>query len=244
MKITSTRASANHAIKALIYGESGIGKTYLASTLNGKTLVISAESGLLSLANFDIDVIDLSVDDTGKPVTKSMKIDRIMEVYKFLLKPESLAKYDNVFIDSLTEIGQNVSEKFKLEFPEKKDALKLWGEYNDKMRSIIKAFRDLPKYNVVMTALVKFDKDDTNCRNALINIQGSIGEHLPQFFDEVFFYGLSVKEDSATSRMLYTSKSDRYIAKDRSGRLKPMEDPDLSGIFLKIKKETKNEQSK
>ena len=50
MKISTTKAVGNDALKILIYGESGSGKTTLAGTINEPTLIISAEAGLLCLS--------------------------------------------------------------------------------------------------------------------------------------------------------------------------------------------------
>ena len=241
MKITSTKSSENHAIKCLIYGESGIGKTYIASTLPGKTLIISAESGLLSLAGFDIDMIDLNFNDSGKVNSKTTRLEEFKKIIAWLHTEEIQKKYNNIFIDSLTEIAQNLVESLLVKYPNRSDALVLWGEYAKEISYIIKLFRDLPKFNVIMTALVKFDKDDTDQRYAMIDLQGSIVNRLPQFFDEVFFYNIILGENKKLVRVLQTSKSDRFVAKDRSGKLLPVEIPNLSAIFDKInkKEETK-----
>ena len=61
MQITKTSDISNHHIFALIVGASGAGKTTLASTLNNEeTLILSAESGLLSIKDSDIDVIQIN----------------------------------------------------------------------------------------------------------------------------------------------------------------------------------------
>ena len=57
IEVKSTAEHASKNISMLIYGPSGFGKTTLAGTLTGKTLIISAEGGLLSLHNKEIDFI-------------------------------------------------------------------------------------------------------------------------------------------------------------------------------------------
>lgn len=237
MKITSTKGSVDHAIKCLIYGESGIGKTFIASTLPGKTLIISAEKGLLSLSNFDIDVVDISVNDEGKVLNKTSRLEEFKKLQVLLHSKEIQDKYDNIFIDSVTEIAQNIVEHLSDKYKDKSDTMKLWGDYNKEITLIIKLMRDLPKFNVIMTALVKFDKDDQDQRYAMIDLQGSILNKIPQFFDEVFYYNMAIGEDKKLKRVLQTSKSDRFVAKDRSGKLNAVETPDLTVVFNKIKKE-------
>ena len=58
--IKNTEAIHQSNLKCLIYGESGAGKTYLANTLTQPTLIISAESGLVSLTGSNIDYVLMS----------------------------------------------------------------------------------------------------------------------------------------------------------------------------------------
>ena len=85
-------------------------------------------------------------------------------------------KYKWIFIDSLTEISQNLMEQLYLEFPERKDSLVMYGENGKRMRSLIKSFRDIPYYNVVMTALSAVDKDENNVRITGVSMVGNISE--------------------------------------------------------------------
>ena len=60
IKSQSTKNSkTDNGIKILLYGNSGAGKTFLTSTLEGKTIILSAEAGLLSLQGYDIDAITI-----------------------------------------------------------------------------------------------------------------------------------------------------------------------------------------
>lgn len=236
MKVTNTKSIGADALKILVYGESGTGKTTLASTINEPTLVISAEAGLLCLRGKSIDVIDISVNDEGQPIKKEERIDRLGEAYAYLLTDEARKKYKWIFIDSLSELSQNMVEKLQQEFPERKDSLVLYGENSKRMRSLVKSFRDLPYYNVVFTALSSIDKDENNMRYVGISIVGSFAEKIPALFDEVLY--LHVERNAETgeiSRQLVTQKSDKLVCKDRSGSLNKTEPADLSVIANKIR---------
>ena len=232
MQITSTKIVANQTLKFLIYGNPGVGKTTLAGTIGESTLLISAEAGLLSLAGKDIDVIDLAVDKDGKTIPKEKRLAELGKVLVFLEKPETQAKYKWIFIDSLTEISQNLVENLQLVWPDAKDGLKLWGDYAKKSRSLIKAFRDLPHYNVVFTALQTEDTDENNQRFIRADMQGKIGKQLPAYFDEVFWLHI---EQGGTKRFLLTETREKIAAKDRSGKLLPIEAPNLNDIAAKIR---------
>lgn len=236
MKIGNTSNEGKHLIKALIYGESGAGKTTLAGTIAEPTLVISAESGLLTLKNKKIDVIDISQDDHGSIIPKEKRIARLGEVYQYLLTDEARSKYKWIFIDSLTEISQNLIEQLNQEFPERKDSLVMYGENAKRMRSLVKSFRDLPYYNIVMVALSIIDKDENGLRYNAFDLVGGFSAKLPGFFDLVMYLGI----DKDGKRVLITEKSDRVIAKDRSNSLAKLEAPDLSVIASKINKTKEN----
>jgi len=234
MKVTSTKTHSANRLKFLIYGAPGVGKTTLAATLNEPVLVISAEAGLLSLAGHDIDVVDITVDDDGNRIKKEHRLNRLLKVLAWLEEPATREKYKWIFIDSLTEISENLIENLRLVYPDMKDGLKLWGDYAKKARSMVKAFRDIPHYNVVFTALEKEDKDENNRRYVKVDMSGKIGQQLPAFFDEVFWFHVEQISKTETRRLLLTSPRENVIAKDRSGKLELLEPPNLQAIVDKI----------
>jgi len=238
MNISSTKDVGIGALKFLIFGESGAGKTTLAKTINEPTLVISAEAGLLSLRGASLDVVDISLDDAGQVIPQEKRIARLGEVYQYLLTEEARKKYKTIFIDSLSEINQNLLVQLNLEFSDAKDTLKMYGELAKKMRSLIKSFRDLPFYNVIFTALSEADKDEAGNRYIGPQLVGKLSSQVGAFFDECFY--IHCDHDTG-ERVLITGKSDKLLAKDRSGRLDKNEPANLGLIMDKInnKKESK-----
>jgi hypothetical protein len=235
MRIISTKSIGVHSLKMVVFGCSGSGKTTFCSTTGEPTLIISAESGLLSLASKDCDVIEINVDDNGNVIPKENRIERLTEVYKYLLTEECQSKYKWICIDSLTEIGQNLVEKLKKQFPDKKDSINMWGEYSTAMRSLIKAFRDLNNYNVIFTALSIDEKDDNGRRQIAIDLNGKISQQLPQYFDEVFYLHVRNEGDKTVRKLLCKPNETVPYAKDRSCKLSMLEDPSLETITTKIR---------
>jgi phage nucleotide-binding protein len=228
MLIKNTSNVTNQKLKLFIYGESGAGKTTLASTVPVKTLVISAESGLLSLKGKNIDYVDITVDSDGKSIPLAMRWKRLGEVLEHLTTQDN--DYECIYLDSLTEMGQCLIEYLKTKYTDAKDTIKMYGENSDRMKSMIKAFRDLPGKHVVMVALSKIDKDENGKRFFGVDLIGKAADQCAAFFDEVFFLG--VTEDK--KRVLVTNKTEKVIAKDRSGRLSEVEPADLNVVFGKI----------
>lgn len=234
MLIRSSKSYGIDRVKIIIYGQSGVGKTSLAKTTDGKTLIISAESGLTSINDADIDVIDITVDDNDQMLTAIDKWHRFKEA----LEIAKSSNYQWLFVDSITEIGQVVLEAIKesdKKYLDPKNGLQMWGVYGETMRLMLKMLRDLPKINVVLTCLAKQEKDEMNRKIMSLDLQGRISDHLPALFDEVFFYHLFNDENGERHRYLATQPTDFYVAKDRSGKLQEFEQPNLAEIARKIR---------
>lgn len=216
MQIKSTKDITPTRINCLIYGNAGVGKTTLAGTLPGKSIIISLEAGLLSLRDKDIDFIEIkSIPELKDALTQVSKSD-----------------YDNVFIDSLSEIASLFVEYATKEYPDDRQTMKKWGYYSEMITKFIKYTRDLDK-NIFYTALEKVDKDEIGRRFSLPDFPGSIAHKCPAFFDLVFNMVVFEKEGEKV-RALATSGKNGAVAKDRSGKLKEYEKPDLGLVISKI----------
>ena len=198
--IKNTKDIAKDGVKVLLYANSGFGKTTQLGTLEGKTLILSAESGLLVLKNKDIDVIDIA------------SIQTLGEVYVALASGELV--YDNVGIDSLTEIGEMiVSELLEDEYySDPSNAFVLWKEYSKRMMNICKKFRDLKGVNVVLTSLSE-PVDSNGTMKYLPQIPAKkVQTKLVSLFDEVY-YGTMDKDGK---RIVHTRSSNIFDAKSRA----------------------------
>lgn len=232
MKIQNTDTVHQNKVKMVIYGASGSGKTSSIKTLDhSKTLVISAESGLLALVGTKIDFVDISTDDAGKVLGFEGRIARLNEVMKFLATDAAKKKYDTVVVDSLTEIGECIAGYWKEKITDKAKAFELWGSIGQTQIKFIKEMRDIPHYNVVFICLEELDKDEQSRRFYGPDIPGNSAKNfLMPAFDEVFRL---VVEQNGT-RYFQTQPLQSVKAKDRSGKLSPQEPVDLGVLLKKI----------
>lgn len=237
MKINNTKDIQYKPSYICIYGCSGIGKTSLAKTLPpSRTLIVDAESGLASLASSDaklgIDNISLSKDDNGQALKEEARYHRFKEFMELIQSPEMKKKYDYIFIDSLTEIGQNIQKHMSTLH----EGFKLWGEYTSAMMSMVKFFRDLDHYTIIFVALEGRIEDDSGNSMAYPDIGGKKAkEYLLPAFDECF----RMIVDAEKNRWLVTQSTAKTQAKDRSGKLAELEAPHLGNILAKIRGEIK-----
>lgn len=218
---TTKEANKINGVKILVYGLSGVGKTTLCKTCP-KPIMISAESGLLSLADQDIPVMEIS---TAKDLEEALKM--------FASNHKHVQGFKTIFIDSITEIGEVVLSNAKKNV---KDPRQAYGELIEKMNDLIKDFRDLKGWNVVMVSKMEHSKDDlTNTTSYRPSMPGSkLGQQLPYLFDEVFCLRIGKTAEGKEYRYLQTQPDIQYEAKDRSGSLDVVERPDLTHVFNKI----------
>ena len=215
MEITSTKQIPKF-IKMLVYGEAGVGKTVLSATAPNP-IIISAEKGLLSLADKDVPVIEVD------------SLKGCLEVYDYL--NEQTQEYDTIVLDSLSEIGEALLREFK---KGEKDPRKAYMKMADELDLLTKAFRDLDRH-VVFIAKQELNKDEYSGKTTYRpSAPGqSFTSNMAYLFDEVLCMRIG-KEGKEIVRYLQTQPDLQYQAKDRSGKLLSKEVPDLSVIINKI----------
>lgn len=224
VKLTTARkAAVDNGLKVLVYGAAGSGKTRLCATVPD-AVIISAESGLLSLRNTDIPVIEI----------KTMA--DMEEAYTVVSEGDG-REFKWICIDSLSEIAEVVLANEK---GLTKDPRKAYGELYDQMMPLVKSFRDLPGRNVYMSAKMQREKDDVSGAMLYSPMMPGqkVGQALPYLFDEVFALRVEKDAEGNPSRWLQTQRDLQFDAKDRSGALDMFEAPDLAAIAAKIHQPT------
>lgn len=207
-----------------IYGQSGAGKTYLASTLQN-VILVSIEGGELSLLGKQIDYVTIEGNDCNSKLMSLKNI--IIELSK--------SNYENLYFDSLTEICGLFVESAKLQYPDDKQTMKVWGYVLEKMTIFIKFCRDLNK-NTFFTCLEKTEKDEIGRRFRMPDLSGSVAHKLPAYFDFVLNLR-TIEKNGEFERKLICIGDENQIAKSRSTKLQKYEEANLSMLIKKIQGE-------
>lgn len=220
---TTQGVGRHQGVKSLVFGGAGAGKTTLMATAMGYSpIILSAESGLLSLSNYNIPFFDINT------------IADFEEAYKWLAFSQESLQFGLVGCDSISEIAEVLLTKLKASA---KDPRQAYGDVVTDCVALLRKLRDLPGRNVLVTAKMEYIKGEGL---ALPKYQPSmpgskLGAALPYLFDEVFFLGISQPDaQGKTFRYLQTCATMDKDCKDRSGLLAAYEAPDMGYILNKI----------
>ena len=222
----------------VLWGESGVGKTPVCGTLQSceKTspcLLLDVDMGAMSLDGLKESPTVLPIDQWSQIaiVYKRLKGRAWEDLAGFISKETGrevpVLEYKSVVIDSGTELEYKlrmsvVSENpGEMEIPSQPDYLKT----QERFRKMYRAFRDLP-LSLVMTAGVRELKEEsTGIVKRSPDFQPSLTHDLVRMTDLILFMSVTmsgVGSEAKWERHLVTSLSQRFIARDRSGKLPPV----------------------
>jgi AAA domain-containing protein len=240
LRIEKVRERQPH-FNLLVYGKSGVGKTYLAGSAYGvpemrRVLYIDVEGGALTLRRVFPDVETVRIQSWGD----------MQKVYDALFAGGH--GFNTVILDSLTEIQKFNMDSIMRKLIDKNDdrdmdvpSLREWGKNLEQIRRFVRAFRDLP-INVIFTALEREDKDRLLRPVKLPSLSGKMAQEVAAFLDIVLYYNIKEVEDEEGKRqlrVLQSAATESVIAKDRSGTLPAaMVGPDMESLYDHIIRKT------
>jgi len=252
------RLAAPRSIKGCIFGKSGIGKTSLLWTLDpATTLFMDLEAGDLAIEGWTGDTIRPKTWDEcrdfavfiGGP-NPALRDDQPYSQAHFdaviarLGDPGQLDRYRTVFIDSITVAGRLCFQWAKGQ-PEafsdktgKPDIRGAYGLHGREMIAWLTHLQHTRSKNIWFVGILDEKLDDFNRKLFVPQIDGSkTGLELPGIVDEVISMVELKDEDGAPYRafVCQTLNPFGFPAKDRSGRLDMVEQPDLGQLMNKIR---------
>ncbi|MBV2144853.1 ATP-binding protein [Falsochrobactrum sp. TDYN1] len=245
-------------MKGCIFGKSGIGKTSLLWTLDpANTLFMDLEAGDLAIEGWAGDTIrpktweecrDFAVFIGGpNPALRDDQVYRQAHydnVVAQLGDPAQLDRYQTVFIDSITVAGRLCFQWAKGQpdaFSDKTGKPDIRGAYGLHGREMIAWLTHLQhtrSKNIWFVGILDEKLDDFNRKLFVPQIEGAkTGLELPGIVDEVISM-VELKDDDGVPYRAFvcqTLNPFSFPAKDRSGRLDVIEQPDLGRLMDKIR---------
>lgn len=258
MKIISAdeRLANVSGIKGIILGPAGIGKTSLLHTLDpATTLFVNAEAGELSVQDWPGDMVKLRTWGEARNLAvvvgganPSYAEDAVYGPGHHKAASEifgdGLAKYETIFIDSITEVSRLAFTWSKTQpeaFSErtgKPDNRGAYGLLGREMVDWLKQFQHAPRVNVWLVGLLNTVKDEFGRTSHVMQIEGSkTALEAPGITDQVISMVQLTPEEGVPYRAFVAQATNPwgYPAKDRSGRLDLIEEPHLGRLMSKIR---------
>lgn len=227
--LKTRRASDDRSLPSLcIYGGPGTGKTTLAASSieipeMNPVLHLNIENGTQSIKDIypDLEIIDID------------HFKQLQTVYSELYRArdhesQTCAGYKTIILDNLTE-GQkkgmeHIFQAEKLaatginftEFQMATFANGGWNQSSEQMRKLIRAFRELPCYIILVAWETDIEKSESRHKWTPAFTSKLAGE-MPGMVNDV--YRLSITADGSNSRVLQTGLSKDVVAKDRTRKL-------------------------
>lgn len=206
----------------LVYGEPGAGKTYLAGTaedspLTSPVLFLDVEGGLATIRN-------RSGIDVAPPIRSMKELENTYNKMYSSIKDGKMY-YKTVVVDSLTELADvDMKVIMKAAYSANPDKVDIdvpspreWGKARNHIRTIVRAFRDLP-CNVIFTAQLFTFQEEGQPSKHMPGFSGKLRTEIPGFMDIVGY--LHPKNDGGViTRKLQIQGTSRVVAKDRTASL-------------------------
>jgi phage nucleotide-binding protein len=220
MKMYNTGESQHKPpVVMLVYGQGGVGKTTFASTAP-KPILMDCENGAkyFGLRGIEMDVAVVEEwNDTAA-------------FYRMVKESD----HETIVIDPIGELMEKLkldminSKNGKLVMRDGSPTMAGWGHMKDKMRSFIKATRDLGKHLVIIAHVTERGDEDKLIKRPLLMTK--LSEELINIVD-VVGYMTTITEGEEVKRIIRIEPSDKYEAKDRTGQLGGIIKPDFTQII-------------
>ena len=253
------RLAEPRGIKGVLTGISGIGKTSQLWTLDpARTLFVNLEAGELAVQGWPGDEVRVRSWDMARDLAcwigganPAMRPDQSYDATHYARvctafgSPEQLAKYDTIFVDSITVASRLCLQWCKgqpqamSERSGKLDLRSAYGLLGQEMIGWLTHLQHTPNKNVWLVGLLNKQLDDFNRPYFSLQVEGSkTGLELPGIVDEVITLAELPRDKAPPVRAFIctTLNPYGYPAKDRSGRLVTIEEPHLGRLMDKIRR--------
>lgn len=222
---TTADESTQYGIKALVYGEAGVGKTALAITCPAPC-IINSDKGQLTLRKFAIPMITIYNEQDLK------------DVRQWIGYSAEARQFQTFFVDSITSVSDvMLADALKVG---RKDPRLAYGEAGTDALEFITWARDFKGPNFVFTAECDYLRDKAgNVMREQPRMPGkAVASKIAYKFDIVAYMGAQLNpETKQLDRYLQLQPDGTRVAKSRAGldaALQMYEPAHMGNLFQKI----------
>jgi phage nucleotide-binding protein len=236
-KLSSVGNTINRGVSFIIYGNPGVGKTTLSTTLNPEeTLIVNAEAGLGPLLGKGHTVFNVikAVEDN--------EFEKVINDFYKTIRTES-HPFKNIVLDNLSEIENQLVYHITKRHGKEAPTVREYGDASFVLKQWIHQFRDLvfQNINVVFNAW-EFPMDIRNVEGSVITLTCPklMKSLVPVVCGCVDVIGHMEVHEKTGKRWIRLRPNDQYLCKSQfkgiAGPNDPSgEMPNLNDIINKIK---------
>ena len=243
--------------KVLIAGPTAVGKTSLLKTLSPEqlstTLLVDLEAGDFPVASLPVasvrprtweDCRDIACAVGGPDPARAPGTPYSQGHYDTVIVDStlaSLARYSIIFVDSYTELARrcltwSVQQPEALTAYGKKDLRAGYGLHGRELIGWTQQIQHARSRTIVLIAILEKVVDDRGVPSWQIQLEGQrTRRELPAILDVIAsMVWVPFKDKPRRAFVCQSDNSQGYPAKDRSGRLEPIEEPHLGKLLTKL----------
>ena len=222
MIITNAMNYHKNSVKLLIYGPPGTGKTPLALTAEAP-IIIASDPGLETIKGYDIAIAEVT------------NYKEVIDSFKWITESNETRFYNTICLDSVSQHADFIAYHHISKARDKRQGYGLYQE--EYMTYMNKIVFDIDKnfYLIARREDVLIDK-----KNDIYEFWPSVNTaKMRTWTTHQFDQILAIKKENESTqyeRIVIQTKGDHlYKARDRSGALDPIEEPNIYNIINKIK---------
>lgn len=242
LKTRSAASKRTPFFNALIYGDSGVGKTLLAGMAAlvpemCPVLFLDFEEGMTVLDHLGEDALE-NIESLPGEDADPLKWNDVQSIYDFLWRGRH--PFRTVIMDTASEaqsvnIGHLLGYDGKVEIDAALPKFDEWNETTAQMRRMFRGFRDL-RMNTIFTAHTYEEPHPSSTKEkprtmVRPSFSKKLRQESPAFFNIVLYMYVKA-EGRANIRYVQTDRNETYTAKCRiPGVPMIMRNPTMEGLF-------------